>query len=251
MAETCARCENRGYRIEQVPEDHALYGPRILMREVTCECIAGQRRIWGLPARFLAWDFDTYPGLSGGRETVRAWTSCYNPPWLLLSGSVGTGKTGLAVCAYKSARLLWREGAAFWTVAAMLEAVKATFGLDDRERSEHDIMRRLQERIRFLVLDDLGAERPTEWAQDALRQVLLARYDRMLPTVMTTNLSLSELETWLGRRVMDRMRNDALVVALRGESLRQAQGTTRREILCRAALAWAEEEEEEEDHRSR
>jgi DNA replication protein DnaC len=140
----------------------------------------------------------------------------------VLIGAIGTGKTGLAVCAYKAARLKNGAGSAeWWNMAALLEAVKDSFGKDDLESSDHRLVDRVREKTPFLVLDDLGAERPTPWAQDVLRQILHTRYDRMLPTVITTNLSGTELEQWVGKRAYDRIRNDSLFLVLEGESLRQ------------------------------
>jgi DNA replication protein DnaC len=150
---------------------------------------------------------------------VRSWAeSGGKPAWLALLGSLGSGKTSLAVCAYKEARMRHGDRAVWWNVAALLEAIKSTFDKD--AATDWNPLHIVRETAAFAVLDDLGAERPTEWAQDVIRQILHSRYDRMLPTIVTTNLSLSELEQWVGARAMDRIRHDSLVVALNGASLR-------------------------------
>lgn len=218
MQNQCEKCHDTGWVYR---EGENQFGLRVLY-ESTCTCETGLRRLWCLPARFLYWTWETFPGDPAVCDNLRAWSKDGGrPPWVLLTGSLGSGKTSLAVCAYKDARQRLAEGAVWWNVAALLEAVKSTFGKDDEERSDNSPLVRARERAAFLVLDDLGAERPTDWAQDTLRQILHTRYDRMLQTVITTNLSLTELETWVGKRAMDRIRHDSLVLALTGESLRQ------------------------------
>ena len=52
---------------------------------------------------------------------------------------------------------------------------------------------------RRLDLDDLGAERPTEWTQDQLNKLIDSRARNELPTWFTTNCSLEELEQLITR----------------------------------------------------
>jgi DNA replication protein DnaC len=59
-------------------------------------------------------------------------------------------------------------------------------------------------RCEHLVLDDLGRERPTEWAQETLYLVVNARYQECLATSLTTNLSPVELQARLGEPILDR-----------------------------------------------
>ena len=55
----------------------------------------------------------------------------------------------------------------------------------------------------LLVLDDLGAQSSTPWAQEKLFQLLNMRYNAQLPTVITTNQRLEDLEPRLRSRLMD------------------------------------------------
>ena len=57
-----------------------------------------------------------------------------------------------------------------------------------------------------LILDDLGAEASTPWAEEKLYQIFVERHEALLPTVITTALSVDELEDAkprLGSRLMD------------------------------------------------
>ncbi|MBM3121729.1 MAG: ATP-binding protein, partial [Chloroflexi bacterium] len=56
---------------------------------------------------------------------------------------------------------------------------------------------------RLLVLDDLGTQASTPWAVEKLYQLLNHRYNATLPTVITTNLSLDDLDARLRSRIID------------------------------------------------
>jgi DNA replication protein DnaC len=70
--------------------------------------------------------------------------------------------------------------------------------------------------VGLLVLDDLGTERATEWAAQALFQIVNHRYSKRLPLVVTTNLS-----------VEDARRMDARLVSRLLEGANQEGGWTR------------------------
>ena len=55
------------------------------------------------------------------------------------------------------------------------------------------------------MLDDIGRERPTEWAQETLYLVVNARYQECLATSVTTNLGPDELRARLGEPILDRL----------------------------------------------
>ena len=79
------------------------------------------------------------------------------------------------------------------TAKALLDAVKAEW--DGGERGT--IYR--AERYRLLALDDLGVERPTEWAMETITGLIDARVASGLPTIVTSNFSLGELrDRWGG-----------------------------------------------------
>jgi len=66
-----------------------------------------------------------------------------------------------------------------------------------------------------MVLDDLGAERSTEWADSQLFLLVDDRSVRRLPTIVTTNLSGPELRARYGDRIIDRLAQDAVTVMTR------------------------------------
>ena len=103
--------------------------------------------------------------------------------WLVLIGNVGCGKTHLA-CAIVNMMLRSGRSAHINTIAGMLDALRASMkvGMFD------EWIKRLK-RVGLLVLDDLGAERATDWANEKMFQLIDARYMNRQPLVVTTNLN--------------------------------------------------------------
>lgn len=120
--------------------------------------------------------------------------------WLVLTGTYGCGKTHLAV-AIAQAVLRRGEAALFVVVPDLLDHLRAAFG----PNSETSFDERF-ETVRqspLLILDDFGAQSATPWAKEKLFQLLNHRYMAHLPTVITTNLRLTEIEPRLRSRLGD------------------------------------------------
>lgn len=105
--------------------------------------------------------------------------------WLLFQGGYGTGKTHLAA-AIANWRLDHHEPVLFVTVPDLLDHLRVTYG----PASEVAYDERFEQfrSVPVLILDDLGAESPTPWAQEKLYQLFNDRYVTRLPTVVTTNV---------------------------------------------------------------
>ncbi|MGQ9552596.1 MAG: ATP-binding protein [Anaerolineae bacterium] len=120
--------------------------------------------------------------------------------WLLLTGTFGCGKTHLAAAIAN--RVIEREKAVLFVVVPdLLDHLRATFG----PRSPVAYDQRFEE-VRTapcLILDDLGAQNTTPWALEKLYQILNFRYNNRLPTVITTNADLEDLDPRLRSRLTD------------------------------------------------
>nr|WP_314638702.1 ATP-binding protein [uncultured Olsenella sp.] len=109
-----------------------------------------------------------------------------------LWGLPGRGKTYAAACCV---RLALAEGrhARLVTASKLLDGAKAAYDGGDRHALER------ASSVWLLALDDLGAERPTEWAMETLTGLVDARTASGLPTVVTSNYSLGQLrDRWGG-----------------------------------------------------
>jgi DNA replication protein DnaC len=120
--------------------------------------------------------------------------------WLLLQGTYGTGKTHLAA-AIANRRIEQNQPVLFITTADLLDHLRSTFG-PSSEVAYDDRFEQLRT-APLLVLDDLGAESQSAWAQEKLYQLLGYRHARRLPTIITTNVPPETLEPRIRSRVLD------------------------------------------------
>lgn len=148
-------------------------------------------------------------------------------PGLLLSGNIGVGKTHL-VCALLAD--LIRDGMEdirFVEAADLQEAVKGGYGAG---REDADLRAWIQPKI--LVIDDLGrsiaGKENASWAVALFTNIINGRYNRQLPTLITTNLELSAksdwvaspFQNWAGPRMATRLKETSKFLILNGVSCR-------------------------------
>jgi len=120
--------------------------------------------------------------------------------WLVLVGVNGCGKTHLAA-AIANYRLQAGKPALFLVVPEFLDHLRSTFSPESRV--SYDQLFESAKNAPLLILDDLGEQSATPWAQEKLYQVLNYRYNAQLPTVITTTYALDELESAVGSRLAD------------------------------------------------
>jgi len=120
--------------------------------------------------------------------------------WLLLTGGFGCGKTHLAAAIANEVVSMGIE-TLFLTVPDLLDWLRYTFSSDSvTYEGRFEEIRN----IRFLVLDDLGTQNATSWAREKLYQIINYRYIKKMPTVVTTNLALKEIDDRISSRLQDR-----------------------------------------------
>ena len=210
----CPICGGSGYLRQDVPVAHPEFG-----KLVPCQCrLADQeatrtrklRRISNLDtlARFTFDRFvpdgyglteDKRRNLRLAYETAEAFAA--EPAgWLILLGGYGCGKTHLAA-AIANEVVSRGEPAIFVVVPDLLDHLRATYS----PYSEVAYDQRFEE-IRassLLILDDLGAHSSTPWAQEKLFQLFNYRYNAQLPTVVTSNHELEEIDRRIRSRLID------------------------------------------------
>jgi DNA replication protein DnaC len=132
---------------------------------------------------------------------------------LSLLGPTGTGKTHQAWTALTHLRCAGLPVCAL-NVPELLDAC--------RPGGDPVALRRAQS-FPVLLLDDLAVGKATEWTEEVLYRVLNRRYDEALPTVVTTNLTPTQLEQVLGGRVVSRLVGMTRQVVLEGGDRRRSR----------------------------
>lgn len=144
---------------------------------------------------------------------------------LVLKGGFGTGKTGILVGLLSEIAQQWARDPEnthrlrFLTCPDLMGFLRDGF---DHDRKDSYAERLYQLRtVRLLAIDDLGAERATDWVREQLFEIINHRYEHRLPTFITTNYGLDELAERIEPRVLERILEDAEVIDVDGPNLRR------------------------------
>ncbi len=121
---------------------------------------------------------------------------------LYFCGDVGAGKTHLAVAVMNELIQRRRVPSLFVTVPELLDNLRGAYNDPGRDLDE---WMAAVKNADFLVLDDLGSERPTEWVQERIFVIVNHRYREALPTVFTSNIGPKDLAKQLGERTASRI----------------------------------------------
>jgi DNA replication protein DnaC len=163
---------------------------------------------------------------------------------LLLIGAIGVGKTHLAVGIIKELIRSKGIGCLFYDYRELLKQIQNSYN-DSVQTTELDLLQPVFE-TEVLVLDELGAVKPTEWVWDTVSLILNTRYNDNRTTIITTNYSnlaererlsgnlrpespeaakyAAEKETLgdrIGERVRSRLHEMCRVITLEGTDFRQ------------------------------
>jgi DNA replication protein DnaC len=215
---TCPICNGLGYVRADVPVSHPDFGklvPCACRLEKLAEKRASTLRTLSELELLERMTFETFApeghGLPPDKRKNLRWAYdearafARNPEgWLVLKGGYGCGKTHLAaaianVCVERGQPVL------FITVPDLLDHLRATFAPANPDDHRPAFSARFHE-IRtapVLILDDLGTESATSWAQEKLYQIFNYRYNARLATVITTNHELDDIPLRLRSRIVD------------------------------------------------
>jgi DNA replication protein DnaC len=250
---TCPLCGGTGWKPHQ-----GSAGRRV----TRCDCTAGTRAARLLerariPARYEHCELASFHteiegarrGLSPARLAAGRFVEEYplEATGLLLVGPVGVGKTHLAVGIIRELILSKGIGCLFYDYRELLKEIQNSYNASV-QATEMSILQPVFD-TEVLVLDELGAVKPTEWVWDTVSHILNTRYNDKRTTIITTNFpdapaagaardltSKAAREETLGDRIGERMRSRlhemCRIVEMAGEDFRQRAGSaTKRTAL--------------------
>ena len=243
--EVCPLCEGTGWK-------NVGNGSERRVRRCECRLKARAERLLEaacIPKRYEHCELSSYttdfPGAHASLALARMAASRFVEEFgprdgtgLLLIGKIGTGKTHLAVGVVKELILTRGVGCRFCDYRELLKEIQNSYN-PSVQTTELDVLRPVFD-VDVLVLDELGAVKPTEWVWDTVSLILNTRYNHNRATIITTNFEdqaaggasgmLSSVraaarEETLGDRIGERMRSRlhemCRIVRLDGADFRQ------------------------------
>jgi len=258
--ENCTLCKGTGWKL--VPRSDGAAGKVA----VACDCgmearaslVMERARI---PKRYEHCDFESYStdvgktqqqteSLKQAMMLVQGFVREYpgsSEKGLLFMGHSGVGKTHLAVAALKE--LIHRGHAGlFCDYRELLKEIQASYN-PASESTEMKILEPIRT-VEIMVLDDLGASKPSDWVRDIVGIVLNARYNENRTTIITTNY----LDNPATEGETTRLPNGKLIAPTREDALEQRIGSRMRSRLyemCRTVEVSAPDFRREKTHAGR
>lgn len=191
-----------------------------------------------IPYQARTWEFSTFPsnGDQHARDQVEHFVQTHqdmadetSKRGLWLAGGLGRGKTGLSLCALKE---FMRAGhlSLFVSTPELMDRLRATFGKTSDE-TQDELLKVITE-VPFLVLDDLGVEKPTTYVLERFYLIIDKRQRNGRYTIFSSNLSTKDLEEYWrptdvdegefhpGLRIVERIREYCTGVSMKGKNLR-------------------------------
>ena len=143
-----------------------------------------------------------------------------NSPSILLTGSVGTGKTFL--CSAIAKEVMEKGHSVLYKTSSELmkdlwDYYYASF--DDKENMAKRY--KMIQETELLIIDDLGTENITDTSLSHLFNILNERMVQNQPTIISTNLRLMDLENYYDARIYSRIIGNYEIFILKGEDLRR------------------------------
>ena len=236
--DVCPLCEGTGWKSVSTGPDH---------RVTRCDCRRQARTQTLLTAARIPkryehcelsnFEFDgPHRALASSRLAACKFVEEYpvDSTGLLLIGSIGVGKTHLAVGIIKELVLSKGIACLFYDYRELLKQIQNSYN-DSVKATELEVLRPVFE-TEVLVLDELGAVKPTEWVWDTVSLILNTRYNDNRTTIITTNFDDrpaaavagprgAAREETLGDRIGERMRSRlhemCRIIKMEGEDFRQ------------------------------
>lgn len=200
----CAECNHAGWVYRHVALHDPDFGKLFPCPECHAPKLRQERidRVFGtaqIPPEYDGMTFGTYPRDGDQFALAALITLSQEPPRsVFLHGRVGVGKTALALCLMQAWIAAGHvKDALFITTIDLLDRIRATYS-DQAGANAEDVLN-VARSTSLLVLDDFGRERiqPGDrgaWVRERLFGLVDHRKTQQLPTIYTSNQSITELE---------------------------------------------------------
>jgi DNA replication protein DnaC len=180
----CPKCFGSGWE----PMENGKVRRCQCLDSVRLERLLEQARI---PKRYEHCDLDSYLPNHESQKRAKVFVQRFLDRYpqidvgLLILGTCGVGKTHLSVALLKQVISEKGDGGLFYDFRDLLREIQASWN-SVSQASELDVLRPVLE-AKVLVLDELGANKPTDWVRDTIAHIINCRYNDKKLTIFTSN----------------------------------------------------------------
>lgn len=166
----------------------------------------------GIARRFEDCEFANYHAVNDAAARNLAACQRYADTWkerfelgtgLVMTGNCGTGKNHLAISLVKAIIRKHLARVEITDVMRLTRAVKNTWR-HNSELSEDEVIYRFAS-LDLLIIDEVGVQFGTPTEATILQEIINARYESVLPTILISNLTFDQLKEAIGERIVDRV----------------------------------------------
>ncbi len=199
------------------------------MSSVRVERLLAEARI---PKRYEHCDLESYLPQNESQKKAKLYVQRFLDKYpqidvgLLLLGTCGVGKTHLAVALLKQVIMEKGDGGLFYDFRDLLREIQASWN-SVSQTSELEVLRPVLE-AKVLILDELGANKPTDWVRDTIAHIINCRYNDEKLTIFTSNYldkpvkqGEENLTDRIGMRLRSRLFEMCREVEIQGPDFRQ------------------------------
>lgn len=176
------------------------------------------------PGEYETFTLDTFPACSATVEAwrlLRAWADGGDFS-VMLYGEQSRGKTGLCIAALKARVEREARGGLYLPITTLLARLRSQIRRNLEPEESEDLLLRAK-RVPYLLLDDLGKQKDSDWTDETLYELINERYTHHRLTLFTSNFNLTELADRMDPTKIDRivhMCGHGHVLELSGPNLR-------------------------------